>query len=148
MKLDFDTIQSILDSLKSAFLFLIAVLFGAGARISHRSQKEKLSRRQMVAVLTMALCIGYITDNIVTYLEYPKIRGGVVALSALFSEGLVNWMFKNETSIFGDLFRFFLRRSEGRDGNYKDYETGHKDGTIAEDLPENNLENENGDTDL
>lgn len=137
MNVDFSDINKIIETLKDAFLWFVAVMFGAGARISYKSQKEKMSKQKIFAVLIMAMAVGFITDNLATHFGYSEIRGAIVALSALFSEGLVNWLYKNEGSIFGDLFRFLLRKTDGSsNSNYRDYETGIKDGSIAESLPE------------
>ena len=136
-------------AIKDVFLWLIAVLFGAGARISYRSNREKLKRNQIISVIITALAVGFIVDNFVTHLGYENLRGGIVAISSLFSEGLVNWLFKNEGSIFGDLFRYLLRRSDGG-GSYRNYETGKEEGSIAEEITsDSDLETESdGETDL
>lgn len=100
-------------------LWILAVLFGAGTRLAWRSRVKKLTSGYILGVIIMACFAGFITDKACTYYNVIQLRGAFVAIAALLSEGLIGWLFANDSKIWSDIFQLLLSKA-GKPKNEND----------------------------
>lgn len=88
---------------------VFAFLFGWGALIAIESRNRKLTTREKWTSFLIAAFVAYIADGVLTNFGIVQLRGVLVGIATLGSNGIVVWYLGNNSRILDILFSIFLK---------------------------------------
>lgn len=93
-------------SLESVAAFILAVFLGLLGWIGfERDQNRPMRRREIFAVVGMALCMGYIVDSFAWYKGFhPELRAVFVTIAACAAKPLFTYFYARKNTYFKKLF--------------------------------------------
>lgn len=92
-----DNIDATLSSLKKLLAWLLPSVLGVSTKLAYESRKSKIHISRVITSFIMAVFVGYMCDKICTHSGWLDMRGIIVAIGALSSETIVQWVLENVT---------------------------------------------------
>lgn len=94
--------------------FIFAVALGVGVKLGYKAQSEKLRKSYIFFVIMCGFLVGYWVDIWATSKGYYGARGGFISAAAALSEGLISYLFANNSTIWDDVKSIFIKRLGGK----------------------------------
>lgn len=106
----------LLAEIKNFCSWFLPSFFGAAVKIAYELRVNKVSWSLILTSLVIASFVGWVADAVCGYYELVKFRGVIIAVSAMGSDSLLKFFFKNDENIFkAVLFRVFNIKIESKD---------------------------------
>lgn len=117
--------EILLAELKRFLSWAFPSFLGVSAKLAFESRLKRVTRARVITSIILACFVGYLTDKVCTHYQMDSWRGILVALGALASESIVQYLMTNTAGTVGELVRKLLNldrkkpQDEGSDTDVK-----------------------------
>lgn len=99
--------DAVVVSVKQLLAWILPSCFAVATKLAYESREKKISRARVFTSTVIAIFVGYCFDKLCTHWKWDDLRGFIVAISALTSETIVQYILGNTNKGLNALIRKF-----------------------------------------
>lgn len=97
--------QDYVAEIKKLLAWLLPTVLGVATKLAYESRLKKLTKAHVLTSLVLACFAGYISDKLCVKYELNDLRGCIVALAALASDTIVQYLILNSNKGVGAVIK-------------------------------------------